>query len=104
METLNDKIGRGQKSKLISQSVHASVVALFVLCFTLVLVTFYGWAVEMIGAIAYVSVWSHVSLADFLVANGLEIVELRPRFLPPVWPLLIQAYLASPLNHSVSRC
>jgi SAM-dependent methyltransferase len=53
----------------------------------------------------HVSVWSHVSLADFLVANGFEIVELRPRFLPltikswlPVWPLLISAYLASPLK------
>ena len=53
----------------------------------------------------HVSVWSHVSLADFLVANGFEIMELHPRFLPltiksrlPVWPWLIRAYLASPLK------
>src|SRR5438034_946030 len=53
----------------------------------------------------HVTVWSHVSLADFLVANGFEIVELLPRFLPltiksrlPVWPFLIQAYLALPVK------
>ena len=51
----------------------------------------------------HVTVWSHVSLVDFLVANGFEIIELLPRFLPltiksrlPVWPFLIQAYLALP--------
>ena len=44
-------------------------------------------------------------LPDFLVANGFEIVELRPRFLPltiksrlPVWPFLIRAYLALPIK------
>jgi SAM-dependent methyltransferase len=64
----------------------------------------YGFR-EYFDDYTHVSVWSHVSLADFLVANGFEIVELRPRFLPltiksrlPVWPLLIQAYLASPLK------
>jgi SAM-dependent methyltransferase len=53
----------------------------------------------------HVAVWSHVSLADFLVANGFEIVELRPRFLPltiksklPVWPVLIRAYLIMPIK------
>jgi SAM-dependent methyltransferase len=53
----------------------------------------------------HISVWSHVALADFLVANGYEVIELRPRFLPltiksrlPVWPLLIRAYLASPIK------
>jgi SAM-dependent methyltransferase len=53
----------------------------------------------------HVAVWSHVSLADFLVTNGFEIVELRPRFLPltiksrlPVWPVLIRAYLALPIK------
>jgi SAM-dependent methyltransferase len=53
----------------------------------------------------HVAVWSHVSLADFLVANGFEIVELRPRFLPltiksrlPVWPFMIRAYLALPVK------
>jgi SAM-dependent methyltransferase len=51
----------------------------------------------------HVAVWSHVSLPDFLVANGFEVVELHPRFLPltiksrlPVWPFLIRAYLALP--------
>ena len=53
----------------------------------------------------HVTVWSHVALADFLVANGFEVVEIRPRFLPlsiksklPVWPFLIRAYLALPLK------
>ena len=53
----------------------------------------------------HVTVWSHVSLADFLEANGYEVVEVRPRFLPltvksrlPVWPPLIAAYLASPIK------
>ena len=53
----------------------------------------------------HVTVWSHVSLADFLLANGFEIVELFPRFLPltiksrlPVWPFLIQTYLALPVK------
>jgi SAM-dependent methyltransferase len=53
----------------------------------------------------HVTVWSHVSLADFLVANGFEIVELMPRFLPltiksrlPVWPFLIRTYLALPVK------
>jgi ubiquinone/menaquinone biosynthesis C-methylase UbiE len=53
----------------------------------------------------HVSVWSHVSLADFLDANGYEVIEVRPRFLPltvksrlPVWPPLIGAYLASPVK------
>jgi len=51
----------------------------------------------------HVTVWSDVSLSDFLVANGFEIVELRTRFLPltiksrlPVWPFLIRTYLALP--------
>jgi SAM-dependent methyltransferase len=53
----------------------------------------------------HTAVWSHVSLPDFLVANGYEVVELYPRFLPlsirsrlPVWPLLIRAYLVCPLK------
>ena len=53
----------------------------------------------------HVTAWSHVSLPDFLVANGFEIVEIRPRFLPltiksrlPVWPILIRAYLAVPIK------
>ena len=53
----------------------------------------------------HVSIYSHVSLADFLVANGYVIVELRPRFLPltiksrfPVWPWLIRLYLLLPFK------
>ncbi len=53
----------------------------------------------------HVSVYSHVSLTDFLVANDFEIIEVRPRFMPltvksrlPVWPILIRMYLRSPLK------
>ena len=53
----------------------------------------------------HVTVFSHVSLQDFLVANDFRILECKPRFLPltlksrfPVHPLLIKAYLASPLK------
>jgi SAM-dependent methyltransferase len=53
----------------------------------------------------HISVYSHIGLADFLAANGYEILELQPRFMPltvksrmPVWPLLIRAYLASPIK------
>jgi SAM-dependent methyltransferase len=53
----------------------------------------------------HVSVYSHISLADFLEANGWEVIEVRPRFLPltvksrlPVWPPLIGAYLKSPVK------
>ncbi len=53
----------------------------------------------------HISVWSHISLADFLTANGFEVSEIRPRFLPltvksrlPVWPPLIGLYLMSPIK------
>ncbi len=53
----------------------------------------------------HVSVYSHISLCDFLIANGYEIIEARPRFLPltvksrlPVWPPLIGLYLNSPVK------
>ena len=53
----------------------------------------------------HVSVYSHISLADFLRANGWEVLEVRPRFLPltvksrlPVWPALIGLYLKSPFK------
>ena len=53
----------------------------------------------------HIAVYSHVSLADFLTAHGWEVLEVRPRFLPltiksrlPVSPLLIAAYLASPVR------
>jgi len=53
----------------------------------------------------HVAVYSHVSLADFLVANGYRVIEAQPRFLPltiksrlPVHPALIAAYLKSPFK------
>jgi hypothetical protein len=53
----------------------------------------------------HVSIYSHVSLPDFLRANGWEVLEVRPRFLPltvksrmPTWPILIAAYLKSPFK------
>lgn len=53
----------------------------------------------------HVAVYSHISLADFLTANGYEVLEVRPRFLPltvksrlPVSPLLIGLYLNSPFK------
>lgn len=53
----------------------------------------------------HVAVYSHISLADFLNANGYEVIDLRPRFLPltvksrlPVSPLLVAAYLTSPFK------
>ena len=53
----------------------------------------------------HVSVFSHISLTDFLRANGFDALEIRPRFLPltvksrlPVSPWLIRAYLASPIK------
>jgi hypothetical protein len=53
----------------------------------------------------HVSIYSHVSLCDFLSANGFEPVEARPRFLPltvksrlPTWAPLIGLYLHSPLK------
>ena len=53
----------------------------------------------------HVSVYSHISLCDFLAANGFEPVEVRPRFLPltlksrlPTWGPLVGAYLKSPVK------
>ncbi|QQV76934.1 class I SAM-dependent methyltransferase [Sphingomonas aliaeris] len=53
----------------------------------------------------HVAVYSHVSLADLLRAHGWNILEVRPRFLPltvksrlPTWPVLIAAYLWSPIK------
>ena len=49
------------------------------------------------------SVYSHVSICDFLSANGYDVLDCRPRFLPltvksrfPVSPFLIRLYLAFP--------
>jgi SAM-dependent methyltransferase len=49
------------------------------------------------------TVYSHVSMCDFLEAHGYRVTECKPRFLPltvksrlPVSPLLIQLYLSLP--------
>jgi SAM-dependent methyltransferase len=51
----------------------------------------------------HVSIWTDVSLSDFLVAEGFQAERVEPRFLPltvksrfPVQPWLIRLYLASP--------
>lgn len=53
----------------------------------------------------HVSIYSHLSLADFLRAQGWEVLDVRPRFLPltvksrlPVWSPLIWLYLNSPIK------
>jgi cyclopropane fatty-acyl-phospholipid synthase-like methyltransferase len=53
----------------------------------------------------HVSIYTHVSLSDLISANGFEVIEVRPRFLPfsvksglPVSETLIRAYLALPIK------
>jgi SAM-dependent methyltransferase len=53
----------------------------------------------------HISIYSHVSMADFLRAQAYAVLEMHPRFLPltikshlPIWPLLVQAYLLSPVK------
>ncbi len=53
----------------------------------------------------HISIYSHISLADFLTAHGYEVLDVRPRFLPltvksrwPVRPWLIRLWLALPWN------
>ena len=53
----------------------------------------------------HVSIYSHISIVDFLAARGWEVIDVQPRFLPltvksrlPVWPPLIGAYLKSPVK------
>lgn len=53
----------------------------------------------------HVAVYSHISLADFLTANGWDVLEVKPRFLPltvksrlPVSPWLIGLYLRLPIK------
>jgi SAM-dependent methyltransferase len=53
----------------------------------------------------HVSVYTHIGLSDLISANGFEVIEVRPRFLPfsiksrlPVSETLIRAYLASPIK------
>lgn len=51
------------------------------------------------------SIYSHVSLTDYLAANGYEVFLVEPRFMPlsvkgrlPIKPFLIRAWLASPVK------
>ena len=51
------------------------------------------------------TIYSHISLSDFLTAHGYKVIDVVRRFLPltvksrvPVSPLLIRAYLASPVK------
>jgi len=60
---------------------------------------------EYFDDFTHVSIWSHVSLSDYLQAQGFTIERVSPRFLPltiksalPVMPILIRAYLASPIK------
>ncbi len=53
----------------------------------------------------HVTAYSHISLADFLTANGYQVLSVVPRFMPltvnsrlPVSPWLVGAYLASPVK------
>ena len=53
----------------------------------------------------HVAIYTHISLADFLAAQGWEVIDVRPRFLPltlksrlPVSPWLIAGYLMSPVK------
>jgi len=53
----------------------------------------------------HISIYSHISLCDFLAANGFELMEVRPKFLPltvksrlPTWAPLIGLYLNSPVK------
>lgn len=53
----------------------------------------------------HVSIWTDVSLADFLHSHKYNVVLLKPGFLPlsiksrfPVHPLLIRSYLVSPIK------
>jgi ubiquinone/menaquinone biosynthesis C-methylase UbiE len=53
----------------------------------------------------HTTIYSHISMADFLAANGYEVLEVQPRFMPltikgslPVAPWLIEAYLKSPIK------
>ena len=63
----------------------------------------YYYAFASSSTTTHRSVYSHVSLSDFLEAHGFEVIDCQPRFLPltlkarlPVSPALIRLYLASP--------
>jgi len=63
-------------------------------------------ASEYFDDYTHISIFSHISIADFLKVNGYEIFDLRPRFMPlsvantrmPVLPSLIRLYLWSPIK------
>ena len=53
----------------------------------------------------HITVYSHVSICDFLAANGYEVLSVSPQFMPltvksrlPVWSPLVACYLASPVK------
>jgi SAM-dependent methyltransferase len=53
----------------------------------------------------HITVYSDIAIRDFLEANGFEVIECHPRFMPltiksrfKVSPLLIRAYLISPFK------
>jgi SAM-dependent methyltransferase len=53
----------------------------------------------------HVTIYTDVSLCDFLAANGFRVIDCQPRFLPltiksrfPVFPGLIRLYLALPVK------
>jgi SAM-dependent methyltransferase len=53
----------------------------------------------------HIAVYSHVSISDFLTANGYEVLSVVPRFMPltvksrmPVWRGLVAGYLWSPVK------
>ena len=63
---------------------------------------FYAYR-EYFDDYTHVTVYSHTSICDFLNANGYDVLDCQPRFLPltvksrlPVSPLLIRLYLALP--------
>jgi len=60
---------------------------------------------EYFDDFTHVAVYSAVSLCDLLAANGFEVVDCQPRFLPltiksrmPVYPPLIRLYLTLPIK------
>jgi hypothetical protein len=64
----------------------------------------YAWR-EYFDDFDHKTVWSHISLTDFLRANGYEVFHVEPRFMPlsikgrlPVTPFLIRVWLASPFK------
>ena len=60
---------------------------------------------EYFDDFTHVSIYSNISLPDFLTSNHYDVLDVKPRFLPltiksrlPVWPALIRLYLALPLK------